>query len=152
MFQDIFIYIILGVFAVMVSFLIFQVLKLKKRLDAFLKGKNKNLENVLKDLVERSEKVEEQAEDIIKKIIQLERISRISLQKLGVVRYNPFKEVGGDQSFSIAILDNENSGFVITSLYRNERNRIFAKPIEQGKSEYSLSEEEKNAIERAIQK
>ncbi len=66
-----------------------------------------------------------------------------------MVRFNPFKEIGGDQSFSIALLDSNNDGIVITSLYGREGNRVFGKPIKNGKSRYLLSGEEKKAIEQA---
>jgi len=140
---------ILGSLIFFVLFLLFQVLKLKQRLDVFLKRGNKDLEEVLRDLVEKSERSEKDIQKIFEKISELEKVAKISLQKVGVVRYNSFKNVGGNQSFSIALLDSQNSGFVITSLYMREKTRIFAKPIFQGKSEYSLSEEEKRAIEKA---
>ncbi len=73
-----------------------------------------------------------------------------TIQKVGMVRFNPFKEVGGDQSFSIALLDADNNGLVITSHYDRESNRVYAKPIEGGTSRYQLSEEERQAIENAI--
>jgi len=130
-------------------FFVFQVLKLKKRLDIFLRKGDRDLESVLKDLVQKCELQEKEIKEIAGKISRLEKISKISFQKLGIIRYNPFKGVGGDQSFSIALLDKQDSGFVITSLYLREGVRIFAKPIRQGKSEYSLSEEEKKAIEKA---
>jgi len=57
--------------------------------------------------------------------------------------------LGGDQSFSIALLDKQNSGVVITSLYTRDGNRVYAKPIENGTSEYTLSKEEKEALSRA---
>jgi hypothetical protein len=79
----------------------------------------------------------------------LKKDNKFSLQKIGVVRFNPFKGVGGDQSFSIAILDAHDSGVVMTSLYTREENRIYGKPVKGGRSEYSLSEEEKKAIEIA---
>lgn len=148
--QDFLIYSILGAFTLLLGFVLFQVLKLKKRLDVFLRGGDKDLEGVLKDLVEKSKKGEKDIQKIFAKLSQLEKIAKISFQKIGVVRYNPFKSVGGNQSFSIALLDSQNSGFVITSLYMKEENRIFAKPIIKGKSEYSLSEEEKKAIEQAV--
>ena len=73
-----------------------------------------------------------------------------TIQKVGMVRFNPFKEAGGDQSFSIALLDADNNGLVITSHYGRESNRVYAKPIEGGTSRYQLSEEERQAIENAI--
>lgn len=92
-------------------------------------------------------------EDEIKKLsVRLEKFEKAEpcfFQKLGLVRFNPFKEMGGDQSFSLALLDKENSGFIITSLNSRQGNRIFAKPLDKGSSSYQLSEEEKQAIEQA---
>ncbi len=82
--------------------------------------------------------------DIVRAMVEL------SLQKVGLVRFNPFKDMGGDQSFSIALLDSKNNGLAISSLYLKEGNRIYTKPIKNGESEYSLSEEEKKAVQRAI--
>jgi hypothetical protein len=96
-----------------------------------------------KDLKENLEKLSEELE-------RLKRESKFSIQKTGIVRFNPFLEIGGNQSFSIALLDGKNNGLVITSLYTREGNRIYAKPIIEGKSQYLLSKEEKEAIEKAI--
>lgn len=74
---------------------------------------------------------------------------RFSVQKVGIIRFNPFSEVGGDQSFSIALLDANDDGLVITSLYTREGNRVYAKPIKQGQSQYPFSREEIKAIEMA---
>jgi len=69
------------------------------------------------------------------------------LHKVAVVRFNPFKELGGNQSFAIALLDGNKSGIVISSLHTREGTRVYSKPILEGKSEkYALTEEEKNAI------
>lgn len=73
-----------------------------------------------------------------------------SVQKVGMVRFNPFSEVGGDQSFSVALLDGSNNGIVITSLYIREGNRVYGKPVNNGQSKYQLSDEENKAVEKAI--
>lgn len=88
-------------------------------------------------------------EKISKELEKLKAESKFSVQKVGMVRFNPFSGVGSDQSFSIALLDANNDGFVITSLYTREENRIYAKPLKAGHSEYLLSAEEKEAIEKA---
>ena len=98
-----------------------------------------------KDLEKNFEKISEEIENLKKE-------SKFSVQKIGIVRFNPFSEVGGDQSFSIALLDGNDNGVVITSLYAREENRVFGKPIKGGISEYSLSNEEKEAIEKAKSK
>ena len=113
----------------------------------FLK-KQKEPENI-KDILKQFRSVKESFRKVSKELKELKKDSNFFVQKLAIIRYNPFKESGGDQSFSIAILDKKDSGIVITSLYNREGNRVFAKPIEKGKSKYLLSEEEKRAIEKA---
>ena len=148
--KDFLIYALFCVFGLLFGFLAFQVFQLKKRLDIFLSKNNKGLEKTFKDLITKSEKSEKNIQAILKRVSILEDTAKISFQKIGVMRYNPLKEMGGDQSFSIALLDKNNSGFIITALYMREKTRIFAKPIIQGKSKYSLSQEEQKAIEQAI--
>jgi len=102
-----------------------------------------NLKEILaqfKDLKEDFQKISKELEDL----------KKFSIQKVGIVRFNPFKEVGGNQSFSIALLDGNDNGIVITSLYTREGNRVYGKPIKRGQSEYLLSEEEKEAIAKAM--
>jgi len=85
-------------------------------------------------------------------LLEVEKIKKeqvFSIQKVGLIRYNPFSEVGGNQSFSLALLDAQDNGVVITSLYNREGNRVYSKPIEQGQSSYPLSAEEIKAIELA---
>ena len=106
----------------------------------FKKGKEpKNLKEVLR-----------QFEELKKEVERISKQSQFFVQKIGVIRYNPFSGVGGDQSFSIALLDGNNDGVVITSIYARDGNRVFGKPVKEGKSEYSLSDEERGAIEKAI--
>ncbi|MBI2628335.1 MAG: DUF4446 family protein [Candidatus Niyogibacteria bacterium] len=73
-----------------------------------------------------------------------------SLKNVGLVRFDSFEGVGGKQSFSAAFLDENKNGTVISSLYGRDFNRIYAKPVESGISSHSLSEEEKEAIKKAI--
>ena len=91
-------------------------------------------------------------EKLSEELENLKKESKFSVQKIGIVRFNPFSEVGGDQSFSIALLDGNDNGVVITSLYTREGNRVYGKPIKNGRSEYSLSNEEKEVIEKAKSK
>lgn len=102
----------------------------------------KEVLSVLKVLEERFEKTD-------KELKKFQKESKLFLQKVGIIRYNPFSEVGGDQSFSIALLDKNDDGLVISSLYSREENRVYAKPIKNGESEYVLSSAEKKAINKA---
>lgn len=87
---------------------------------------------------------------------QLEELQRLafnsnfSVQKIGMVRFNTFGDSGGNLSFSLAILDADNSGLILTSMFGREQNRIYAKPVQKGTSEFTLTEEEITAIEKAV--
>lgn len=103
----------------------------------------------LKEVSAYIRKLEEEIDSIDQELKALKEQSQIHIQKVGIVRFNPFRDVGGDQSFSIALLDANDMGIVITSLYGREGNRVYAKPIEHGQSKYQLSNEEREAIQRA---
>jgi uncharacterized SAM-binding protein YcdF (DUF218 family) len=81
---------------------------------------------------------------------ELETSTGRSLQKVGVVRFNPFQDSGGDQSFAIALLDQRGSGVVVSSLHGRAETRIFAKQVINGRSTHSLSDEEQQAIREAL--
>ncbi len=103
----------------------------------------------LKEVLYSFKNLEKNFEKLSQELENLKKEEKFSIQKVGIIRYNPFKEVGGDQSFSVALLDGNDSGIVITSLFSREGNRVYGKSIKNGQSEYSLSEEERQAIEKA---
>ncbi|OGZ27312.1 MAG: hypothetical protein A2365_00005 [Candidatus Nealsonbacteria bacterium RIFOXYB1_FULL_40_15] len=115
---------------------------------SFLKKKKEpeTLEDALKEISELKRELKNASEEIK----ALKEQSAFFVSKIGIVRYNPFSSAGGDQSFSMAILDKNGTGAVVTSLYALEGNRVYGKPVEKGKSSYSLSEEEKKAINEAV--
>ncbi len=104
----------------------------------------------LKEVFQYLEKLEKDYEKISQEIESLKEKSKFSIQKIGIVRFNPFSEVGGDQSFCLALLNGNNNGAVITSLYNRKESRVYGKPLKNGLSKYQLSKEEKEAIEKAI--
>jgi len=106
----------------------------------------------LKDVLGYLKKIEESNKEIARELADFKKESQKNLQKVGIVRFNPFKEIGGNQSFSLAVLDAADNGFVVTGLYTHEGNRVYVKPIEKGSSTYSLSEEEKKALAKAMGK
>jgi len=114
----------------------------------FFKKKKKEPEN-FQEILAYFKGLEKNFEKLSEELENLKKESQFSIQKIGLVRFNPFKEIGGDQSFSVALLDSNNSGVVITSLYTREGNRVYGKPIEVGSSKYLLSEEENQALEIA---
>lgn len=130
--------------------LIIWLLYLEIRLKKFFKGKNgANLENVITALIKSANKLEEKTNALREKSVEHDTRLKNCVQKTAVVRFNPFRNAGSDQSFSLTLLDEEKNGLVISSLYGREINRIYAKPIKNGKSEYQLTNEEKEAIGKA---
>ena len=81
---------------------------------------------------------------------QLDNTISTCVQKIGLVRYSAFKDTGSDLSFTLALLNEENTGVVLNGIYSREMSNIYAKPVEKGVSTYTLSEEEKQALNKAI--
>lgn len=114
-----------------------------------------NLEKMFVDFVKKSNIVDEQEKKIISKMEEVEEKLTYTIQRVGVVRYNPFSDIGGDLSFSIALLDNTYSGFVITGIYTRQGSFTYLKPVRKGRGDendprYRLSKEEAEAVDRAI--
>ena len=141
------------VLALIVSnvFLLVYYYKTHKKFDELLeKGKIKDFKDILLSQKEKNSNLENQLKEVFLKIESLEDVLGRTIQKTGIVRFNPFSDIGGNQSFAIALLDEKNNGFVISSLFVKEGNRVYAKAVKQGKSEHLLSGEEIEAIDRAI--
>lgn len=125
--------------------------RLKKKLNFFLQGKNaENLEGSIENLINESVALHSALEKISEEQENQAKMLSSTIKKIGIVRFNPFNNTGGDQSFAIALLNSKNSGILISSLYLREGTRIYAKPINDLKSTYPLSKEEEEAIKKAI--
>ena len=108
-----------------------------------------NLEKILLELRENQNISAGNFDELKKSVEVLEEALPKNLRKIGLVRYNPFSDAGGDQSFALALLNEKNDGLIISSLYGREMNRVYAKSIENGASQYQLTDEEKEAIQNA---
>ncbi|MEK7509933.1 MAG: DUF4446 family protein [Patescibacteria group bacterium] len=114
------------------------------------KQKDRKAQKTSKEVLEQLEVLGQKIEGITRELTKLKQEGKKAMSKVGIVRFNPFQEIGGDQSFSIALLDGNNDGVIVTGYYAREMNRVYAKPVNRGVSEYSLSDEEKEAIRRAM--
>ncbi len=134
--------------------LIIKFIRLNKKYQNFMRklGNGKNLEEDLESYMSRVEKVEKHNAEISEKTKNLSENQEKCIQKVGMVRYNAFKDVGSDLSFALALLDDQNSGIVLNGIYSREMSNIYAKPIKNGKSSYVVSEEEAEAIQKAMEK
>lgn len=135
----------------LVSLTVF-LLKLTSNYQRLGKGVEKgNLNTLLEKVLKEQESQGEKIENLFKNLKNLEEKSKSHFQKLGLVRFNPFSETGGDQSFTLTLLDGKNDGITISSLHARENTRIYAKTINDGKAlDYKLSREETDALKKAI--
>ena len=99
------------------------------------------------NLVRRMTQLELRADENDPRMDVLEAIAKISVQKVGFARFNPFQDTGGDNSFVVALLDGEKNGIILSSLYTRDGVRIFAKKIERGRTRYPLIDEEKKVLD-----
>jgi hypothetical protein len=110
-----------------------------------------NLEAAVTENIRCVDSVRSNVTKIMEEHYEIKKLLNKSMQKLGMVRYNAFDDVGGEMSFSIALLDNQGNGVILSSIYGREEARVYAKPIAGGRSLYNLSEEEKQALRKALQ-
>jgi hypothetical protein len=138
---------------VTVAVLLFRVSSLKKRYERLmlrddgvdLEGLINSYKIVAEDLTQRSEKLEQVTDQITKEMEQ-------HIRNVALVRYSAFEQGGGELSFSAALLDKKGDGVIFTSIFGRDEARFYGKPVKGGKSEYSLSEEERQAIKDAMRK
>ncbi|MBI2452642.1 MAG: DUF4446 family protein [Parcubacteria group bacterium] len=97
----------------------------------------------------KTEETSSTPEEVVKKLKTKEKLN-LSLSKVALVRFNPFKEIGSNQSFSVALLNHHHDGVIITSHFGRETNRVYAKQVIKGKAEHQLSEEEEEALRQAM--
>ena len=113
-------------------------------------GNGTNLDDMLKKYIADLNLVKQDNEQIKAYYTKLDNDINNSIQKLGLVRYNAFKDVGSNLSFTLALLDRANNGVVLNGLYGSTSSNIYAKPVKNGQSKYPLSDEEIEAISIAI--
>ena len=138
---------------ILIIMCIFKLLKINREYTIFMKkiGNGKDLEKYLKEYLKDVEEIKKDNSEIKAYYTKLDYDVNSCIQKIGLVRYNAFKDVGSNLSFAIALLDNNDNGVVLNGLYGSESSNIYAKPIKNGESTYQLSNEEKYAIEIAEQ-
>ncbi|MCL4534440.1 MAG: DUF4446 family protein [Bacteroidetes bacterium] len=108
-----------------------------------------NLEDVLEHQLQLTERMAEEVAELSRGSRSLGETLHHALQRVAVVRFNPFQDTGSDQSFCVALLDDMGDGVVLTSIFSREGCRTYAKPILSGQSKYPLSSEEREAIKQA---
>ncbi len=124
-----------------------------KRYRKLTKGVNSgSLDKIIQKLIADQEKNQKDFTATQEELSQLQEKAQFHFQKKALVRYNPFNQTGGNQSFSLALLDGKNNGIVISSFHSREGTRLYAKTVVSGKADNSFSKEEKSAIKEAVKK
>lgn len=124
---------------------------LKKKYDFFMQGDNgASLERKLSVEVSEIRDAAKGLETMLTEQAAIRNIQSNTIQKIGFIKYNAFENIGNDLSFALTLLDGNNNGICISSIYGRNESRIFSKPIVKGKSLVSLSQEELESLNEAL--
>jgi hypothetical protein len=139
------------VLLVLVVVLLRRTSRFERRLAGLTRGADgKSLESILDTHLGQVHALSRQVDALGTRSTILEATQRKALQRMGLVRFNPFEDTGGNQSFALALLDEDGDGFVVSSLHARAGTRVYGKAISKGASEANLSEEEAEALRIAL--
>jgi hypothetical protein len=128
-----------------------RIARLQERLEGLTRGASgRSIEAILEAHLEKVFQVAREVDELSARSAILEGNSRRAIQRLGLVRFNPFEETGGNQSFAFALLDARGDGFVLSSLHSRSGTRVYAKALAAGQADTELSTEEAQAVEQAL--
>lgn len=141
------------ILAVVLIIVLCKLKTLKRRVDSLTRGKDtESMEDIIVNYLERVESLEEGEEITRAALNAIKDNLKITYQKTGLVKYDAFREMSGALSYSLALLDKENNGVLISSMYSREGCYTYAKEIIKGESKINLSEEEAEALKQAVAK
>ena len=150
-------YLFIAIFILLIAIIVLLIVqivkysKLKKKYEKFMKGKDaKSLEQDIIALFEDNKFIKNENEKNRKDIREIMRRMEYCYQKIGLVKYDAFQQMGGKLSFCLCLLDNKNNGFLLNSVHSSDGCYSYTKEIKKGESELSLGEEEKEALDMAM--
>jgi biopolymer transport protein ExbB/TolQ len=144
-------YVLIFILLILVIVQTVRLSKLSKRYKKFMSGKNANsLEKDIVGLYEDNKFVKASMEKNKKDIQNLYRKLESAYQKIGIVKYDAFDQMGGQLSFSLALLDENDNGFILNSVHSTEGCYSYTKEIKNGLCDISLGDEEKKALDIAM--
>ncbi len=152
-------YITIGLGAAIIMLLLISIVLLKAlrnlelKYRRFMRGvKGTDIESLVLGYFDKIDEVKKDTAETKEKSLELENELQKCIQKTSILRYKAFENVGSDLSFSIALLDNNNDGFILTGIYGRNDSTTYAKPIDKGLSRYDMSDEEKEVLSKAMNK
>jgi hypothetical protein len=126
--------------------------QLTGRLEGITRGeRGRSLESILDAHLDKVYAVAAELDELAARSAVLEANGRRAFQRIGLVRFNPFQDTGGNQSFALAMLDSQGDGFIVSSLHARTGTRIYAKVLTAGQADAALSAEENEALRRALE-
>lgn len=143
--------IIIVLLFILVIILFKSIGKVENRYRKLMRGvNNKNLEELIVNQLEKIDEAIDNSEKSLDKCNKINEEMKGCVQKIAIMRYKAFEDVGSDLSFSIAILDDYNDGIILTGIYARQESTTYAKPVDKGISRYDLSEEEIHVLNEAV--
>lgn len=143
--------VVCAVLLALVLVLFRRVSSAERRFSGLTRGESgRSLEDVLNTHLDRVEAMGREVDEVAARTALTEAAQRRSFQRIGLVRFNPFEDTGGNQSFALALLDQAGDGFVVSSLHARAGTRVYGKAISKGTSESNLSAEESEAVRLAL--
>ncbi|WP_196598108.1 DUF4446 family protein [Pectinatus frisingensis] len=131
--------------------LVVRINNMKKTYKQMMTGSNSvDLEKMLMEHIDKVEKVMEENAEIETDNRHIHNVLKTVIQKVGIVRFSAFKDVGGDLSYAVALLDETNTGIILSSIFSRSSSNTYLKPIDRGNSTYKLSDEEQEALNKAM--
>lgn len=145
-------YILAGLF-IWLALLSIYLIKTVRNFQRLIKGANNlNLGQILDNNIRKIDLLQVSLEQLAGELAQSQKSKKRNFQKFALVRFNPFEDTGGNQSFAVALLDGENNGLVISSLHSRAGTRVYVKQVREARSsEHQFSREEKEVVEKAAQ-
>lgn len=151
MFYIAIIFVLVVILFVITIAMVSKVNRLMKRYERFMKGKNaEDLDELMHDTLNKMDKMERAHQKSMIKIDEGINSIGATFKKMGIVKYDAFKEMGGNLSFALAMLNSENTGFIINTMHGRESSYTYIKEIINGEAYSTLGEEEKEALEKAM--
>ena len=142
---------LLALLTVLVIYLLVSLSGLKSRYQQMMSGDQtgRDFEKMMLDHIAETRAVAEENARLRQDIVRIDLLLQRAITRVGVVRFNAFRETGSDLSYAVALLDANNDGVVFSSIFGREDSRSYVKPVEDGKSKYTLTQEEGQALKAA---
>ena len=143
---------VIALLIVLVIVLFTRLSSLRSLYEKLMQGEEsgQSMEKMLLDHIEETRRVAEENAKLREENARIDALLKTAITRMGVVRFSAFEDMGSDLSYAVALLDAHNNGVVLSSIFARDDSRCYAKPIENGRSTYTMTKEEEQALDNAI--